>query len=88
MAVPKKIAVACFYVCSSVFTALSVYGMALYLGEAPVGESLVATALYGASVFGSLAGICYFGNEWDARKREGQKITAHAGKTPPKKPGG
>ena len=84
-----KIAKPCFYLSTSVFTALSVYGVALYMSDAPAaaGGSLTSTALFAAGVFGSLAGICYFGNEWDTRKREDQKITAHSGKTPEKKPG-
>lgn len=73
MPVPKKIAVPCFYFCAAVFAALSLYGVGLYVEGPPPGGSLASAALYGGGVFGSLAGICYFGKEWDARKREERK---------------
>ncbi len=80
MALPKKIAAGGFYLCTSVFTALSVYGMVLYMGDAPMAGSTASAAAYGVGVFGSIAGIVYFGTQWDARKREEQQATAPAGK--------
>lgn len=84
MAVPKKVAMICFYACSSAFTALSVYGAALYLGEVPSGQSLASTALYGGGVLGSLVGLCWFGSQWDARRREEHRPAA-APESRPKK---
>ena len=76
MALPPNIARSGFYICSSVFTALSVYGMALHFGESPEPGSLAVTALYAAATFGSLGGIVYFGMAWDAAKREEAKTSA------------
>jgi len=68
--VPKRVDTPCFYASAAVFTALSVYGAAIYFGDAPPGGSFLATGLYAFGVGGSLAGVCYFGKEIDARTRE------------------
>lgn len=83
MTLSKNLAMALFHLSASVFTALSVYGIFLYLdGSAPVRESTLASLLYGAGIAASIAGICFFGTMWDRRKAEESRKPPSPGKPP------
>lgn len=69
--VPKKLAIAGFNLCASIFLGLCVYGLLIYTegGKRPQG-GILSSILFGAATLGCIAGICFFGNEWDRRNAE------------------
>ena len=71
MRVPKKLAIVGFNLCASAFIGFCVYGLLLYAEEAkrPAASPLF-TGLVGLGVLGCIAGICYFGRQWDRRNAE------------------
>lgn len=71
MKVPKPVAIVGFNVCSSVFIALSAYGIFSYMNwESAEPSSFLLSLLYGAGILGSIGGLCYFGMQWDRGKAE------------------
>lgn len=71
MRVPKKWAIVGFNLCASIFVGLSVYGILIYVesSSAPTG-SLLSSGLFACCILGCIAGICYFGSQWDRRNAE------------------
>jgi len=69
--IPKILAIAGFNICASVFLGLCVYGLLVYSegGKPPPGEYMTSI-LYGAAALGSIAGIGFFGSQWDRRNAE------------------
>ncbi len=71
MRIPKKLAIFGFNLCASVFIGFCVYGLLVY-GEGGKGLSggVFSSLLYGLCIVGCIAGICYFGAQWDKRNAE------------------
>lgn len=71
MRIPKKFAILGFNLCASIFLGLCVYGLLIYTegGKRPQG-GILSSILFGAATLGCIAGICFFGNEWDRRNAE------------------
>ncbi len=62
----KKWVIFGFNVCASVFLGLCVYGILIYFESgAPRSPSLAVSALCAALAVGAIAGIGYFGRQWD-----------------------
>jgi hypothetical protein len=60
-----------FNLCASVFLGLCVYGLLIYSeGAKRPAASPLLTVLVGMGVLGCIAGICYFGRQWDRRNAE------------------
>ena len=71
MRVPRKLAIAGFNVCASIFVGLCVYGLLLYSegGKHPA-SGIHSSFLFGALTAACIAGICFFGSQWDRRNAE------------------
>lgn len=71
MRVPKKLAILGFNLSASIFLGLCVYGLLIYAegGKRSPG-SLFTSALFALATIGCIAGICYFGRQWDIRNAE------------------
>ncbi|MDA8121394.1 MAG: hypothetical protein M0Z38_02360 [Deltaproteobacteria bacterium] len=69
--VPRKLAIAGFNLCASIFLGLCVYGLLVYSegGKPPPGEYMTSI-LFGAAALVSIAGIGFFGSQWDRRNAE------------------
>lgn len=91
MRVPKKLAIFGFNLCASIFLGLCVYGLLIYSkeGNPPTG-SLFSSALFALAAIGCIAGICYFGRQWDMRNAEEahtvKEIASRAGMTNKRRP--
>lgn len=87
MRIPKKLAILGFNVCASIFLGFCVYGLLLYYedGGPRLEASVLASALFGACILACIAGIGYFGAEWDRRNAEEARGREHP-RTPPAKP--
>ncbi|HBO68941.1 MAG TPA: hypothetical protein DD658_01870 [Deltaproteobacteria bacterium] len=71
MKVPKKLAILGFNLCASVFIGLCVYGLLLHFEEGMErGGSILSSVLSALIILGAIAGIGYFGNQWDRRNTE------------------
>lgn len=70
--IPKKLAIAGFNLCASIFLGFCVYGLLLYYDEGTPrpGGSILSSLVYAVSIFACIAGICYFGGQWDRRNAE------------------
>lgn len=81
MRIPKKLAILGFNVCASIFVGFCVYGLLVhYEGAAPrAGASILSSFAFGAAIMACIAGICYFGAQWDRRNAE----EARKSKAPP-----
>ncbi len=89
MKIPKLVAIVGFNVCTSVFVGLSAYGIMLYMGGEAGFESLsMRSALYsGLAIAASIAGIAWFGIQWDRCKiADARRAAAAAGPAPPERP--
>ncbi len=71
MRIPKKFAILGFNLCASIFLGLCVYGLLVYTegGKRPPG-GVLSSILFGAVTLGCIAGICFFGSQWDSRNAE------------------
>lgn len=71
MRIPKKLAIVGFNLCASIFLGLCIYGLLVYSegGKPPPGE-ILTSILFGAATLGSIAGIGFFGSQWDRRNAE------------------
>ncbi len=80
MRVPKKLAIFGFNLCASTFIGLCVYGLLIYSegGKRPPFGAF-SPLVFGVIIMGCIAGICYFGSQWDRRNAE----EAEARKQPP-----
>jgi hypothetical protein len=69
--VSKKLAIFGFNLCASIFLGLSIYGILIYLesGSAPSG-SLLSSGLFAGCILVCIAGVGYFGSQWDRRNAE------------------
>jgi hypothetical protein len=69
--VPKKLAIFGFNFCASIFIGLCVYGLLLYTegGKRPPG-GILSALVFGLVTVGCIAGIGYFGSQWDRRNAE------------------
>lgn len=73
MQVPKRMAIHGLNISFAVFTALSAYGLLLYLGggaEAAKATTLLTTLSYLAGIVACIGGIGFFGVQLDRRKLE------------------
>ena len=71
MRVPKKLAIFGFHLCASIFIGLCAYGLLIYFGggtQPPGG--ILSSLLFGVVTVGCIAGIGYFGSQWDKRNAE------------------
>src|SRR4030066_868569 len=69
--VPKKLAIFGFHLCASIFIGLCAYGLLIYTGggtQPPGG--ILSSLLFGVVTVGCIAGIGYFGSQWDKRNAE------------------
>ncbi len=71
MRIPKKLAIAGFNLCASIFVGLCVYGLLVYTegGKRPPG-GILSSILFGAAALGCITGVCFFGSQWDRRNAE------------------
>ena len=86
MRVPKSLAIFGFNLCASIFIGLCVYGLLAYAdgGKRPPG-GILSSLLFGVVAIGCIAGICYFGSEWDQRNAEEAKRPDVPASSPQKK---
>lgn len=71
MRVPKKLAIIGFNLCASIFIGLSVYGILIYVESSSAPSlSLLSSGFFACCILGCIAGICYFGSQWDRRNAE------------------
>lgn len=70
--IPKKLAILGFNLCASIFIGFCVYGLLMYFEtDAPrPGGSILSSLLFAACIFACIAGIGYFGAQWDRRNAE------------------
>ena len=71
MRVSKKLAIFGFNLCASIFVGLCVYGLLIHTegGTKPPG-GILSSLFFGAVTVGCIAGIGYFGSQWDRRNAE------------------
>jgi len=85
--VPKSLAIVGFNLCASIFVGFCVYGLLIQLdGESKRQFSTTVWSLMALGVIGCIAGICFFGAQWDMRNVEEKRKSAPAN-TPGPKPG-
>lgn len=86
MKVPKRLAIFGFNLCASIFLGFCVYGLLVYTEG---GGRRQVTALFWSlcalCIVGCIAGICFFGAQWDMRKAEEAREAPQAGASNPKK---
>jgi hypothetical protein len=76
--VPKKLAIFGFNLCASIFIGFCVYGLLIYSeGAKRPSGGVLASLCYGLLIAGCIAGICYFGNQWDRRNAEEKNRGEH-----------
>lgn len=85
MRIPKKLTILGFNLCASIFVGFCVYGLLVYYeGGAPrLSASILSSLLFGGCIFACIAGICYFGAQWDRHNAEEARDREH----PPASPG-
>jgi len=87
MRIPKKLAIVGFNLCASIFLGLCVYGLLIYSegGKRPPGV-ILSSILFGAVTIGCIAGICFFGSQWDKRNDEESRDAKRSPTPDPGKP--
>ena len=87
MRVPKKLAIVGFNLCASIFVGLCVYGLLIYSeGAKRPGGGILSSILFGAITLGCIAGICFFGTQWDRRNVEESRDANRSPAAGPGKP--
>jgi len=77
--VPKRLAIFGFNLCASIFVGFCVYGLLIYLdGESKRQFSTTAWSIMALGVIGCIAGIGFFGAQWDMRNVEEKRESARA----------
>jgi hypothetical protein len=86
--VPKKLAIFGFNLCASIFIGLCVYGLLIHSegGKRPPG-GILSSLLFAVVAVGCIAGIGYFGSQWDRRNAEEGGIAKHPPSSGPGKTG-
>lgn len=85
MRVPKRLAIFGFNLCASIFVGFCVYGLLIYLdGESKRQFSTTAWSLMALGVIGCIAGIGFFGAQWDMRNAEEKRESTPANIPGPK----
>jgi len=85
--VSKKLAIFGFNLCASVFIGFCVYGLLVHMEEEGRQQfSMPMWSLIALGIVACIAGIGYFGNQWDIRNGEESRIARQAGGSNPKKP--
>lgn len=71
MRLSKTVAMVGFHICSSVFIAISAYGILLYMD--PSGAQALSgrdSLLFASAIAACILGLCFFGIRWDRAKIE------------------